>query len=364
VKERKDFIMNKTVLIPTFYALTAALLFGLSTPLNKLLLNTIEPLVLSGLIYLGSGLGILIYRLIKEKSLYTQTEANLQREEIPVLVAAVLAGGVLAPIILLYSIRITPASTASLLLSFEGIATTLLAGIWFGEYIGKRVWLAIAIVTLATMLLSVQWSQGWGFTIGAFGVIAACFMWGLDNNLTRNLSTRDPLLLVFVKGCGAGGFSLLLARFFNLSFPSFQMILIAMAIGVVSYGLSIVFFILSLRSLGSSRTTALYSIAPFAGSLLSFLILGEQPQRVFYLSFPLILVATLILLTETHSHQHLHNAYSHDHRHSHWDGHHNHIHPSFFQEKDIVHSHLHEHEEMVHDHQHLPDIHHRHQHKK
>lgn len=293
--------MNKTVLIPTFYALTAALLFGLSTPLNKLLLNTIEPLVLSGLIYLGSGLGILIYRLIKEKSLYTQTEAKLQREEIPVLVAAVLAGGVLAPIILLYSIRVTPASTASLLLSFEGIATTLLAGIWFGEYVGKRVWLAIAIVTLATMLLSVQWSQGWGFTIGAFGVIAACFMWGLDNNLTRNLSTRDPLLLVFVKGCGAGGFSLLLARFFNLSFPSFQMILIAMAIGVVSYGLSIVFFILSLRSLGSSRTTALYSIAPFAGSLLSFLILGEQPQRVFYLSFPLILVATLILLTETHS---------------------------------------------------------------
>ena len=158
--------MNKTVLIPTFYALTAALLFGLSTPLNKLLLNTIEPLVLSGLIYLGSGLGILIYRLIKEKSLYTQTEAKLQREEIPVLVAAVLAGGVLAPIILLYSIRITPASTASLLLSFEGIATTLLAGIWFGEYIGNRVWLAIAIVTLATMLLSVQWSQGWDLQLG------------------------------------------------------------------------------------------------------------------------------------------------------------------------------------------------------
>lgn len=356
--------MNKKAFIPTFYALMAALLFGLSTPLNKLLLYTVEPLVLSGFLYLGSGLGILIFRLIKEKSLYTQNEAKLQREEIPVLVVAVLAGGVLAPLTLLYSIRITPASTASLLLGIEGIATTLLAGIWFGEYIGKRVWLAIVMVTLATMLLSVQWNQGWGFTIGAFGVIVACFMWGLDNNLTRNLSAHDPLLLVIVKGCGAGGFSLLLALFLNRSFPNLQVILTAMAIGVISYGMSIVFFILSLRSLGSSRTSALYSIAPFAGSLLSFLILGEKPQQVFYFSFSLILVATLILLTETHSHQHLHQAYSHDHRHSHWDGHHNHIHPGSLQEKDIVHSHFHVHEKIEHDHQHLPDIHHRHQHKK
>jgi len=356
--------MNKTVLIPTLYALTAALLFGLSTPLNKLLLNTIEPLVLSGFLYLGSGLGILIFRLIKEKSLFTRTESQLQKGEIPQFIAAVTAGGILAPLVLLYSIRVTPASTASLLLSIEGIATTLLAGIWFGEYIGKRVWLAIAMVTLATMLLSVQWNQGWGFTIGAFGVIAACFMWGLDNNLTRNLSARDPLLLVIIKGCGAGGFSLLLARFFNLTFPSVQIILIAMVIGVLSYGLSIVFFILSLRSLGSSRTTALYSIAPFAGSFLSFLILGERPQQVFFLSFPLVLIATLILLTEIHSHLHLHQAYSHDHRHSHQDGHHNHNHPDLFREKDFVHSHLHEHEELVHNHEHLPDIHHRHQHER
>ena len=356
--------MNKTVLIPTWYALTAALLFGLSTPMNKLLLDTIEPLVLSGFLYLGSGLGMLSYRLIKEKSLYTRTEAQLQSGEIPQLITAIITGGILAPLVLLYSIRVTPASTASLLLSIEGIATTLLAGIWFGEYIGKRVWLAIAMVTLATMLLSVQWNQGWGFTIGAFGVIAACFMWGLDNNLTRNLSARDPLLLVIVKGCGAGGFSLLLARFFNLTFPSVQIILIAMVIGVLSYGLSIVFFILSLRSLGSSRTTALYSIAPFAGSFLSFLILGERPQQVFFLSFPLVLIATLILLTEIHSHLHLHQAYSHDHRHSHQDGHHNHNHPDLFREKNFVHSHLHDHEELEHNHEHLPDIHHRHQHER
>lgn len=356
--------MNKTVLIPTWYALTAALLFGLSTPMNKLLLDTIEPLVLSGFLYLGSGLGMLSYRLIKEKSLYTRTEAQLQSGEIPQLITAIITGGMVAPFILLYSIQITPASTASLLLSFEGIATTLLAGMWFKEYIGKRVWLALAMITLATILLSLQQNQAWGFSIGALGVITACFLWGLDNNLTRNLSARDPLLLVIIKGCGAGSFSLFLAVSLNMPLPSFQMILTAMVIGLVSYGLSIVFFILSLRSLGSSRTTALYSIAPFAGSFLSFFILGERPQQVFYLSFLLILMATLVLLTETHSHQHLHQAFSHDHSHSHQDGHHNHFHPESFQKKDFVHSHLHDHKEIVHDHQHLPDLHHRHQHKK
>jgi len=356
--------MNQPAMKPTIYALMAAFLFGLSIPLNKLLLGNVQPLVLSGLLYLGSGLGILLFRFITERNIYSPKESILNKNDIVWLIGAILNGGIAAPLVLLYSIRVTPASTASLLLSFEGIATTLIAGLWFGEYIGKKVWFAAVLVTLASIFLSIQWTEGWGFSIGAIGVLAACFLWGIDNNLTRNISNRDPLLIVIIKGSFAGSFSLLLAYLSGMKFPLFTIALISMFLGVISYGMSIVLFILALRHLGSSRTTTLYSIAPFVGSFLSFLILGERPQIIFYLTFPLIIIATFILLTENHQHRHVHEHLVHDHRHTHTDGHHNHVHENLPSGKEYVHSHPHDHEQLTHNHPHLPDIHHRHRHNE
>ncbi len=197
-------------------------------------------------------------------------EARIEKSDAPWLLGAVLAGGVAAPIVLLFSLKNTPGATASLLLNFEGVATTLIAALVFRETVSRRAWWAIALVTLASITLSLNPLQGWGISAGALGIIAACVLWGLDNNFTRNISAKDPLVIVMIKGLGAGSFSLLLGWLLGYRLPGWDLVLKAFLLGSLSYGLSIILFIRALRGLGAARTSALFGTAPIAGVLVSF----------------------------------------------------------------------------------------------
>lgn len=346
-------------------AFLAALLFGASAPLAKVLLGSVEPIPLAALLYLGSGLGALVLQLLRRLSApATRSEARLQRRDLPWLAGAVLAGGVVAPIVLLFSLRQTPAATASLLLNFEGVATTLIATLAFREAIGRRVWGAVVAITLASILLSWDSSGQWGFSPGALGVIVACILWGVDNNLTRQISARDPLTIVLVKGLGAGSCSLSLALGLGLPFPGLTATIGALLLGSISYGASIMLFILALRRLGAARTGVLFGTAPFIGAVLSLALFQEPPTGFFLVSLPLMVAGAALLAGEEHVHPHTHGALEHDHRHRHDDGHHDHTHAPGEVPRSGWHSHSHQHASLTHEHPHTPDLHHRHVHQE
>ncbi len=354
--------MQRTQLYPMLQALLAAMLFGASAPLAKLLLGEVEPISLAAFLYLGSGIGVLLFKAIQRRSLgNTDSEAQIKRADWGWLAGSVFVGGVAAPIVLLFSLRSTPASTGSLLLNFEGVATTLIAAFFFKEAMSRSAVWAILCVTAASILLSWDTSGQWGFSLGALGIISACVLWGIDNNLTRNISAKDPLSIVLVKGFGAGSFSLLLTLLLDHSMPRLPIVLGAMLLGSISYGMSIVLFIRAMRSLGAARTSALFGTAPLAGAALSFLVFHETPNMLFFVALPFVIVAAFLLFREKHAHKHTHEAITHEHRHRHDDGHHNHDHPGMLS-RSLTHSHVHAHESMEHEHPHLPDIHHRHIH--
>lgn len=356
--------MDKTKIYPISQVILASVLFGASAPLSKILLGQIEPIPLASFLYLGSGIGLLLlqifFTIAKKQSI---SEASLKKSDIPWLTGAIIAGGVIAPIILMISLKITPASTTSLLLNFEGVATTLIAVLFFKESVGKSLWKAIACITLASIILSWDFSNQWGFSIGSLGIIFACICWGMDNNFTRNISSKNPFTIVTVKGLAAGSFSLFLAFLLNNNLPNINSIFFTMILGFFCYGLSIVLFVFGMRELGSARASALFGTAPFVGSILSFIICGDTPNVMFFISLPIMVIGAALLLKEDHKHSHIHEYIEHEHKHCHTDNHHNHNHND---EIPICangyHVHSHIHEEIEHSHDHTPEIHHRHQH--
>ena len=337
-------------------ALLAAIFFGASAPIAKLLLGNIAPIFLAAFLYIGSGTGISLVKLT-QRMRSKEVEAGIKRADIKWLVGAIISGGILAPIVLMISLQNTPASTASLLLNFEGVGTTIIALLFFKEAIGRRAWTAIIVVTLASILLSTNFVSSWGMSVGAFGVVFACVLWGVDNNFTRNISGKDPLAIVAWKGLVAGMFSFFLAWFLGDPFPAAKTILGTLILGFVSYGLSTMLFIHSMRGLGAARTSALYGTAPLAGVLLSIIIFGEFPSFLFIIAAILMIGGALLLINEQHEHSHVHTALFHEHSHGHADPAHGH------DEVDGVHSHEHEHPAEEHEHDHMPDIHHRHGHE-
>jgi drug/metabolite transporter (DMT)-like permease len=352
--------MNRSHISSIIQALIAALLFGASAPLAKLLLGEVEPIPLAAFLYLGSGIGLLgvkLFQRINQQGL--DSEAQIKKPDYLWLAGAIIAGGIAAPITLLFSLQNTPAATASLLLSFEGVATTLIAFFAFKESISRRAWWAIALITLASIFLSVNLNAEWGFSLGALGIIAACILWGIDNNFTRNISAKDPITIVTIKGLGAGSFSLGMAMVLGNKLPAWEVILGALALGSLSYGASIVLFIHAMRGIGAARTSALFSSAPLAGMILSFLLFREFPSWMFVIAFPLMVAGTLFLVSEEHEHDHVHEMTIHEHAHIHDDGHHEHDHEGEYAKK---HCHVHNHDELIHTHHHMPDLHHRHVH--
>lgn len=340
------------------------MLFGASAPLAKILLGEIDAVPMASFLYLGSGAGAVLLLWVENlRHNGRSVEAHLTYAELPWLVSAVLAGGVAAPVILLLGLRNTPASTASLLLNFEGVATTLIAMLAFKEAVDRRILWAIGLITLASILLSWNTSSRWGISLGALGILSACFLWGLDNNFTRHISGKNPMTIVAIKGLGAGTFSLLLSLALSKPLPPVNLTLWAMLLGAFSYGLSIQLFILAMRSLGAARTSALFSIAPFVGTLLAIVLLGEIPQLLFWISVPVMVTGAWLMLSENHGHPHVHEPLEHTHSHFHPDSHQDHIHTTDIPLVNSLHSHTHQHEALVHSHAHTPDLHHRHSHE-
>lgn len=340
-----------------FQALLAAIFFGASAPIAKLLLGDTAPVFLAAFLYIGSGTGTALVKLT-QRMRSKEVEAGIKRADIPWLAGAIISGGILAPIVLMVSLQNTPASTASLLLNFEGVGTTLIALLFFKEAIGRRAWTAIIVITLASIFLSTDFQSGFGLSLGALGIILACVLWGADNNFTRNISGKDPLAIVAWKGLVAGTFSFFLAWSLGNPFPAVKTILGTLVLGFVSYGLSTMLFIRSMRGLGAARTSALYGTAPLAGVLLSILIFGEFPSFLFAIAAILMIGGALLLINEQHEHSHVHTALFHEHSHSHDDPAHGHA------DATGVHSHEHEHPAEEHAHDHMPDIHHRHGHEE
>ncbi len=345
-----------------FLALAAAALFGASTPLAKLLLGEVPPIGLAGLLYLGSGLGLFAARLAmhtRRSANQLATEAPLAARDYPWLAGAVIAGGVVAPVLLMWGLSGTGASEASLLLNLEGVITTLVAAALFREAVGGRVWAAAVLMLAAGLVLSWQWQADLKLSLHAVAIVGACFCWALDNNLTRKVSASDPVVLAMIKGLAAGSFNLVLALVLGMSFPATATLVGALVVGFLGYGVSLVLFILALRHLGSSRTAAHFSTAPFIGAAIAIFALGEPFTVSFGVALALMVAATWLVLTEQHAHEHTHEYMAHSHRHVH-DEHHQHAHRG--DEGPEPHAHWHEHPPMTHIHPHLPDLHHRHRH--
>lgn len=339
-------------------ALLSAALFGLSTPFAKLLIGSVDPWLLAGLLYLASGLGLaLIAALGAARG--RRREARLRRADIPWLAGIVAFGGLAGPVLMMIGLSSTPASSASLLLNLEGLATMAIAWIVFRENADRRI-LAGAFAILAGAVV-LSWQGGAvAFGWGALAIAGACVAWGVDNNLTRKVSAADPVQIATVKGLAAGAVNLILAFALGAHLPLTADIAAAALLGFLGYGVSIVLFVLALRHLGSARTGAYFSTAPFLGALVA-LTLFDEPVTLGLVAAGLLMAAGVWLhLTERHEHEHLHEAMDHDHRHAH-DAHHRHEHAPGDPPGE-PHAHRHRHGRLAHAHPHYPDLHHRHSH--
>lgn len=343
-------------------ALLAAFLFGLSTPFAKQLLGEVEPLLLAGILYLGSGLGLYAWRLASRGlSPGSERRSGFSGEQWRWLIGAIAVGGVLAPVLLLYGLRATPAATASLLLNLEGVFTALLAAALFGEHLGRRI--ALGLVCIVGGGIALSWTPGAPFhvSLGALGVVGACLAWALDNNLTRRIATADAVHLAAIKGLAAGTVNTVLAVTVGVALPSPAAVLGGLLVGALGYGASLALFVLALRGLGAARTSGYFSTAPFVGAAVAVLWFDEPVGIRFLLAAGLMALGVWLHLSERHDHAHVHEALVHDHLHRHDDGHHEHEH-DFPWDGRSPHAHPHRHEPTTHAHPHYPDAHHRHRH--
>jgi drug/metabolite transporter (DMT)-like permease len=336
-------------------ALGAALLFGSSVPLAKALLLNTDPWLLAGLLYLGSGLGLALFRRLRRAP-----AVRLSRAELPWFAGAIVAGGLVGPVLLMLGLRAVPASGAALLLNVESVFTVLLAWFAFRENAGRRVALGLALIVGGAVVLS--WPGELRFsTVGpTLAVLGACLAWAIDNNLTRKVSLADATWIASCKGLVAGSINLVLALLLGASWPELPVVGGTLVVGAFGYGASLALFVVGLRHLGTARTGAYFSVAPFFGAMLAIPLLDEPISASLLIAGLLMAFGVWLHLTERHGHEHLHDAIEHEHLHQH-DEHHQHRHDSPVA-AGARHSHRHRHEAMTHSHMHFPDVHHRHPH--
>lgn len=338
-------------------ALGAAVLFGASTPLAKLALSSASPLLVAGLLYLSSGIGLFAVRAIRFRQ---TTETPLSRADFPWLAGAILAGGVVGPALFMLGLMNTSASAASLLLNLEAVATAAIAWIAFRENVDRRVGAGFALITLGAVFLSLPRTGELALSSGALLIAAACFCWGVDNNLTRKISGSDPSQIAMWKGLVAGAVNIGLALTIGAKLPPLNTILAVAAIGLLGYGVSLVLFVRALRHLGTARTAAYFSTAPFVGTALAFAMGQGQLDWAYIAAGILMSIGVWLHVTERHEHLHIHEPLEHEHLHYH-DEHHRHEHSSSDPPGE-PHAHRHRHARLKHAHPHYPDIHHRHEH--
>lgn len=338
------------------------MLFGASTPLAKLLVDAMPPVMLAGLLYLGSGIGLLGWFWWRRRRAAHRCapEAALGRRDLPWLAGAILTGGVLGPVLLISGLAQTAATSASLLLNLEGVLTALLAWFVFHENFARRVALGMALIVAGGVLLSFQSQTDFRISPGALMIVGACLCWAIDNNLTRKVSAGDPVQISGLKGLIAGLTNTVIALAMGIPLPAMSSMGAAGIVGALGYGMSLVLFVYALRNLGSVRTVAYFSTAPFVGVAVSLTLLRETAEPLFWPATGLMALGLWLYLTERHEHQHEHESLAHTHRHVH-DRHHQHEH-NFSWDDVEPHSHLHLHAPLKHSHSHYPDIHHRHRH--
>ena len=336
--------------------LAAALLFGASTPLAKALLSEADPWLMAALLYLGSGLGLGLYRRIRRTS-----RAKLAPGEWPWLAGAILTGGVAGPVLLMFGLTGMHASDASLLLNTEGVFTALLAWFAFRENFDRRIALGMVLIVAGAVVLSWPGETHLSSPWPALAVVGACFAWALDNNLTRRVSLADANWIASVKGLTAGGTNLALAWLMGASWPPPSTVAGGLLVGWLAYGVSLSLFVVGLRHLGTARTGAYFSVAPFFGTALAIPMLGEPVDGRLLIAGALMALGVWLHLTERHGHEHSHEALEHEHLHTHDDDHHRHEHDQPVP-LGTTHTHRHRHEPLTHAHAHFPDAHHRHRH--
>jgi len=362
-----DLMTIKLRLVPTymnwperFYqpgvpaALGAALLFGAGTPLAKWLLTAVDPWLLAGLLYLGSGVGLTLYR-----RLVQAPAVRLPQDEVFWFSGAVLTGGIVGPVLLMIGLTEMPASGASLLLNSESVFTALLAWFAFKENFDSRIALGMVAIVAGAAVLSWPGDAGFAGLWPTLSILGACLAWGVDNNLTRKISHTDATWIAAVKGLVSGAVNLILAFSLGASMPTLPNMAVAMVVGLLAYGISLALFVIGLRHLGTARTGAYFSVAPFFGALLAVL-LGESITTPLVIAGVLMAFGIWLHLAERHEHEHSHKMIRHDHEHAH-DEHHQHQHDIPVM-KGAKHRHSHWHRSRTHIHPHFPDTHHRHDH--
>lgn len=271
-----------------FYAVLAAALYAVSTPISKILLVKVPPAMMAALLYLGAGIGMTILGLAVKKTERAKTEQHLTRKELPYIICMV-ALDIAAPIFLMVGLSMTTSASASLLNNFEIVATSLIALLVFKEAVSKRLWLGIGLITASSIILSIKDINSLSFSLGSIFVLLACVCWGLENNCTRKLSGKNPLEIVVVKGYGSGLGSLIIAVVLRESVTDMGYIFAALLLGFAAYGLSIFFYVYAQRELGAAKTSAYYGVAPFIGSALSLIVLREIPALSFFIALVIMM---------------------------------------------------------------------------
>ena len=345
-----------------WYAIAAAVLFGASAPIAKSLLHDAAPQLLAGLLYAGSGIGLAIVAVVRGRHA-RPAEASLSRGDAPWLLAAILFGGVIGPVLLLIGLGRTPASSASLLLNLEGVFTASIAWIVFHENVDRRVAFGMLAIVAGGAALSWEGSAEFGGIAGPLAIAGACLCWAVDNNLTQKVSGTDPVRIAMLKGLIAGAVNVTIAVAIGAALPRPAIVGATLIVGFLSYGVSLALFVLALRYLGTARTGAYFSVAPFIGAALAIVGWGERPTVFFGIAAACMAAGVWLHLSERHVHEHVHEELEHDHAHVH-DEHHQHAHgPDDPPVSDPVpHTHRHRHHRLVHSHPHYPDLHHRHTH--
>ena len=335
--------------------LGAAVLFGVSAPAASVLASDTSALLLAGLLYVGAAIAVLPS--VRRRP---PTRAALRDGWRP-LAVAVVAGGALGPALLVRGLARVEASTASILLNLELVATVVLAGVFFGEHIGRRVLLAAGLITAGGVLL--VWSPGGSLSVGALLVATACACWGLDNCVTARIEQLSPESVVLAKGAVAGSVNVLLgstvASEAGASLSGGQ-VAAALVIGAAGYGVSITWWVKGARDLGAARAQVIFATAPFIGALGAWVALGDAVSAAQVAAVVLAAIGVWLSMDSAHGHEHRHEPTVHDHEHRHPDEHHDHDHAGDFVGR---HSHRHVHEGvLVHAHPHVPDLHHHHPH--
>lgn len=339
-------------------AVLAATLFGISTPVSKILLDKIPPILMAALLYLGAALGMLVIYRIRKSGKKEVNEAKIAKGEIKFVLGMIVLD-IAAPILLMVGLGMTAAANVALLGNFEIVATAVIALAVFKENIGYRLWIAILLITFSSIMLSVEDLSNFSLSAGSVLVLMACICWGFENNCTRMLSLNDPMQIVIIKGFGSGFGSLIIAVVLKEFSWDLGYIAAALVLGFFAYGLSIYFYVRAQRELGAARTSAYYAVAPFVGVGLSVLIFSQAFTVSFVFALGIMIAGAYLAAAEKHKHAHAHILTKHEHRHTHDEGHHNHEHDSGNSEE---HSHEHTHEALAHVHDHTPDLHHKHTH--